>query len=52
MSLDPSTCYVSLPYGLPRISSPIILKRDTTTLTYLANKRALQGLSLHMTRKI
>ena len=52
MSLDPSTWYVSLPNGLPRISSPIILKRDTTTLTYLANKRCLQGLSLHMIRKI
>ena len=50
--MDPSTWYVSLPNGLPRISSPIILKRDTTTLTYLANKRSLQGLSLQMTRKI
>ena len=52
VSMDPNTWYVSLPNGLPRISSPIILKRDTTTLTYLANKRSLQGLSLHMTRKI
>ena len=52
MSMDPNTWYVSLPNGLPRISSPIILKRDTTTLTYLANKRSLQGLSLQMTRKI
>ena len=50
--MDPNTWYVSLPIGLPRISSPIILKRDTTTLTYLANKRSLQGLSLQMTRKI
>ena len=50
--MDPNTWYVSLPNGLPRISSPIILKRDTTTLTYLANKRSLQGLSPHMTRKI
>ena len=52
MSMDPNTWYVSLPNGLPRISSPIILKRDTTTLAYLANKRSLQGLSLHMTRKV
>ena len=50
--MDPNTWYVSLPNGLPRISSPIILKRDTTTLTYLANKRSLQGLSLQMTRKL
>jgi len=52
MSLDPNTWYVSLPNGLPRISSPIIIKRDTTTLIYLAHKRSLQGLSLQMTRKI
>ena len=52
MSMDPNTWYVSLPNGLLRISSPIILKRDTTTLTYLANKRSLQGLLLQMTRKI
>jgi hypothetical protein len=52
VSIDPNTWYVSLPNGLPRISSPIIIKRDTATLTYLANKRSLQGLSLQMTRKI
>ena len=52
MSLDPNTWYVSLPNGLPRISSPIILQRDTTTQNYLAHKRSLQGLSLQMTRKI
>ena len=46
MSMDPNTWYVSLLNGLPRITSPIILKRDTTTLTNLANKRSLQGLSL------
>jgi hypothetical protein len=33
------------------MSSPIILKRDLTTFTYLANKRNLQGLSLHMLQK-
>ena len=33
------------------MSSPIILKRDQTTLTYLANKRTLHGLSLHMVQK-
>ena len=33
---------------MPRMSSPIILKRDLTTFSYLANKRNLQGLSLHM----
>ena len=33
------------------MSSPIILKRDLTTFSYLANKRNLQGLSLHMIQK-
>ena len=33
------------------MSSPIILKRDMTTFTYLANKRNLRGLSLHMMQK-
>ena len=30
---------------------PIILKRDLTTFTYLANKRNLRGLSLHLLQK-
>ena len=47
-SIDPATWFVSLPSGMPRMSSPIILKRDLTTFNYLANKRNLQGLSLHM----
>jgi hypothetical protein len=47
-SIDPDTWFVSLPTGTPRMSSPITLKRDLTTLTYLANKRNLPGLSLHM----
>jgi hypothetical protein len=33
------------------MSSPIILKRDLSTFTYLANKRNLPGLSLHMLQK-
>ena len=37
---------------MPRMSSPIILKRDLTTLNYLANKHNLQGLSLRMLQKI
>ena len=36
---------------MPRLSSPIILKRDLTTFNYLANKRNLEGLSLHMLQK-
>jgi hypothetical protein len=51
-SIDPATWFVSLPSGMPRMSSPIILKRDLTTFNYLANKRNLQGLSLHMLQKI
>ena len=50
-SIDPSTWFVDLPSGIPRMSSPIILKRDLTTFTYLANKRNLQGLSLHLLQK-
>jgi hypothetical protein len=33
------------------MSSPIILKCDLSTFTYLANKRNLQDLSLHMIQK-
>ena len=33
---------------MPRMSSPIILKRDLTTFNYLANKRNLQDLSIHL----
>jgi hypothetical protein len=33
------------------MSSPIILKRDLTTFTYLTKKRNLQGLSLHIIQK-
>ena len=33
------------------MSSPIILKRDLTTFTYLANKHNLRGLSLHLLQK-
>ena len=33
------------------MSSPIILKRDLTTFTYLANKRNQRGLSLHLLQK-
>jgi hypothetical protein len=50
-SIDPATWFVGLPSGTPRMSSPIILKRDLTTFTYLAKKRSLQGLSLHMLQK-
>ena len=50
-SIDPSTWFVGLPSGTPRMSSPIILKRDLTTFTYLANKRNLRGLSLHLLQK-
>ena len=51
ISIDPSTWFVGLPSGISRMSSPIILKRDLTTFTYLANKRNLRGLSLHMIQK-
>ena len=51
VSIDPSTWFVGLPSGTPRMSSPIILKRDLTTFTYLANKRNLRGLSLHLLQK-
>jgi hypothetical protein len=34
--LDPNTWFVSHPNGLTRMSSPIILKRDTATFNYLA----------------
>ena len=50
-SIDPSTWFVGLPSGTPRMSSLIILKRDLTTFTYLANKRNLRGLSLHLLQK-
>jgi hypothetical protein len=50
-SIDPDTWFVSLPTGMPRMASPIILKRDLTTFTYLANKRNLQSLSLYMLQK-
>ena len=33
------------------MSSPITLKRDMSTFTYLANKRQIHGLSLHMLQK-
>jgi hypothetical protein len=36
---------------MPRMFSPIILKRDLTTVNYLANKRNPQGLFLHMLQK-
>ena len=51
-SIDPGKWLVGLPSGLPRMSSPIILKRDLTTFTYLANKRNLRSLSLHMIQKM
>ena len=50
-AIDPGTWFVGLPSGMPRMSSPIILKRDLSTFTYLANKRNLHGLSLHMVQK-
>ena len=49
--INPSTWFVGLSSCIPRMSSPIILKRDLTTLTYLANERNLRGLSLHMIQK-
>ena len=49
-SIEPAW-FVGLPSGIPRMSSPIILKRDLTTFTYLANKRNLRGLSLHLLQK-
>ena len=33
------------------MTSPIILKRDLTTFAYLANKRTLHDLSLHMVQQ-
>jgi hypothetical protein len=47
-TIDPATWYVGLPSGIPRMSSPIILKQDLSTFMDLANKRNLPGLTLHM----
>ena len=38
--------------GSPRMSSPIILRRDADTLNYLNRKQHLGGLSLTMLNKI
>jgi hypothetical protein len=51
-SMDPLTWFTSLPNGLPRISSPIILRRDADTLNYLARKQRISGLSLTMLNSI
>ena len=50
--MDPHTWFTSLNNGLPRISSPIILRRDADTLNYLAHKQHISGLSLTMLKRI
>ena len=50
--MDPHTWFTSLNNGLPRMSSPIILRRDADTLNYLARKQHFGGLSLTMLNKI
>jgi hypothetical protein len=51
-AMDPHTWYTSLNNGLPRMSSPIILRRDADTLNYLARKQHIGGLSLTMLKSI
>ena len=50
--MDPNTWFTSLNNGLPRMSSPIILRRDADTLNYLARKQHIGGLSLTMLKSI
>ena len=50
--MDPYTWFTSLDNGLPRMSSPTILRRDADTLNYLARKQHVGGLSLTMLKII
>ena len=50
--MDSNTWFTSLNNGLPRMSYPVILRRDADTLNYLARKQHIGGLSLTMLKSI
>ena len=50
--MDPNTWFTSPNNGLPRMSSPNILRRDADTLNYLAHKQHIGGISLTLLKSI